>query len=213
MHVTFPVPMPTAEDLRNRYANKGGFGAVGIKLRFADGRFYEHDGQLEFVDITVAQDTDTITLRGVVPNPNLAGSKERASHQRELTDGQFIMILEAAKPVDQLAIPRKSVMSDQRGDFVYVIGAEDKVERRAIKFGQSTPGMAVITEQRVQPGMPVDPAPAETSQLTPNVSSAERGSDVFLHIRCPVSWRTFGGRRRSGRGHTGRQRQCLQART
>lgn len=177
MYVTFPVPVPTTEELRNRYENKGGFEAVGIKLRFADGRLYERDGKLEFADITVAQDTDTLTLRGVIPNP-----------RRELTDGQFVtVILEAVKPVDQLVIPRETVLSDQRGDFVYVVGAENKVERRAVKLGQSTPGMAVIADglkegervvlegvQRVQPNMTVAPGPAETSHLNPNAAPAKR---------------------------------------
>lgn len=187
MYVTFPVPVPTAEDLRNRYASQG-FGAVGIKLRFADGRLYKHDGKLEFADITVAQDTDTITLRGVIPNPELVGSKEGSPPQHELVDGQFVtVILEAVKPVDQLTIPREAVLSDQRGDFVYVVGAENKVERRAVKLGQSTPGMAVIADglkegervvlegvQRIQPNMTVAPGPAETSQLNPSAAPAKR---------------------------------------
>ena len=83
------------------------------------------------------------------------------------------VVVEAAKPVEQLTLPREAVLSDQRGDFVYVVGAEDKVERRAVQLGQSTPETAVISGglkegervvlegmQRVQPGMQVAPAPA-----------------------------------------------------
>ena len=40
MYVIFPIALRAAIDLRNRYAAKGGFSAVVIKLRLADGRIY-----------------------------------------------------------------------------------------------------------------------------------------------------------------------------
>ena len=72
-----------------------------------------------------------------------------------------------------LGIPRKSVLSDQQGDYVYVVGSDNKVEQRRIQLGQSTPttavvagglkeGEMVVTEgiQRVRPGIEVSPGPA-----------------------------------------------------
>ena len=72
-----------------------------------------------------------------------------------------------------LGIPRKAVLSDQQGEYVYVVGANNKVEQRRIQLGQSTPTTAVIagglTEgemviadgiQRARPGMEVNPGPA-----------------------------------------------------
>ena len=38
MYVIFPIALRSAIDLRNRYASKGGFSAVVIKLRLPDGR-------------------------------------------------------------------------------------------------------------------------------------------------------------------------------
>lgn len=181
MHVTFPVPVRTAVELRTRYATSGGFGAVAIRLRLPDGRIYQHAGSLDFADVTIGQDTDTLTLRGTIPNPVLGNSSEGTAI-RELTDGQFAtVLLEAVAPVLQLTIPREAVMSDQRGDFVYVVDAGNKVERRAVQLGQSTPETAVIAAglsegdqivldglQRVRPGMQVLPGPSET-----NVRSAD----------------------------------------
>ena len=34
--------------MRNRYATKGGFSAVVIKLRLPDGRIYEEDGKADY---------------------------------------------------------------------------------------------------------------------------------------------------------------------
>jgi membrane fusion protein, multidrug efflux system len=67
MYVIFPISQRAALDLRNRYANKGGFSAVVLKLRLPDGRFYQHEGRPDYVSPTVAENTDTLTFRGVVP--------------------------------------------------------------------------------------------------------------------------------------------------
>ncbi|MDQ2803730.1 MAG: efflux RND transporter periplasmic adaptor subunit, partial [Pseudomonadota bacterium] len=54
MYVVFPISLRTALDLRQRYADKGGFSAVVIKLRLPDGREYGPTGTLDFVDNTVS---------------------------------------------------------------------------------------------------------------------------------------------------------------
>ena len=69
MYVTFPVSVREALTLRERYATRGGFKAVIIRIRLPNGRMYDQTGQLNFVNNTIAQNTDTITLRGTIPNP------------------------------------------------------------------------------------------------------------------------------------------------
>ncbi len=89
-------------------------------------------------------------------------------------DGAFVSVLvEGIEPVMALGIPRKAVLSDQQGDYVYVVGADNKVEQRRIQLGQSTPLTAVVAGglkdgemvisdgiQRVRPGIVVSPGPA-----------------------------------------------------
>ncbi len=78
-----------------------------IKIRLPDGRLYDQTGQLNFVDNTVAQNTDTITLRGAIPNPTLHDPSTTDGALRELTDGEFVTVmLEGVQPVEVLAIPR-----------------------------------------------------------------------------------------------------------
>ena len=183
MYVTFPVPMRTALDLRTRYASKGGFAAVAIKLLLPDGRTYDQTGKLGFVDIDVSQGTDTITLRGTVPNPVLAASAGGDGRLRELTADEFVtVVLEGAEPVQRLTLPREAVLSDQQGDFVYVVDAGNKARRRPVQLGQSTAETAVIAAglkegervvvegvQRLQPDAEVSPGPA--SAETPVTAS------------------------------------------
>ncbi len=65
------------------------------------------------------------------------------------------------------------MLSDQQGDYVFIVGADNKAEQRRIKLGQSTPTVAAVTKgisegdkviveglQRVRPGQPVSPGPA-----------------------------------------------------
>jgi membrane fusion protein, multidrug efflux system len=188
IYVTFPIPMRSALELRTRYAPKGGFDAVAIRLRLPDGRLYGQTGTLGFADVTVGKDTDSLTVRGTIPNPRLTSAEGGNGQLRELTDSEFVtVVLEAATPVEQLTLPREAVLSDQRGDFVYVVGSGDKVERRPVKLGQSTAETAVIAEgvkegervvlegvQRIQPGMPVAPAPADTRIRAASASPADR---------------------------------------
>jgi membrane fusion protein, multidrug efflux system len=174
MYVLFPIALRAGLDLRARYANKGGYSAVLIKLRLPDGRIYGQEGNLDYVSPTVAENTDTVTLRGVVPNPLLPGMKAGQPGARELTDGEFVtVLLQGVQPIEVLAIPRAAVLSDQQGDYVYVVDNQNKAQVRRIQQGQSTPSIAVITNglkegelviseglQRVRPGEAVSPSPA-----------------------------------------------------
>ncbi len=174
MYVTFPVPVRQALELRERYAPHGGFKAVVIKIRLPNGRVFDQTGHLDFVDNTIAQSTDTITLRGAIPNPTLYDLSTTGGSLRELTDNEFVTVmLEGVQPVEVLAIPRSAVLSDQQGDYVFTVGADNKAEQRRIQLGQSTTTIAsvinglklgdkVIVEglQRVRPGQPVSPGPA-----------------------------------------------------
>jgi len=190
MYVTFPVPVREALDLRERYATRGGFKAVVIRIRLPDGRLYDKVGELNFVNNTIAQNTDTISLRGTIPNSALYDFAEAGGMVRELTDNEFVtVLLEGVKPVEVLAIPRAAVLSDQEGEYVYVVGADNKAEQRRIELGQSTSTIAAVTSgialgdkviveglQKVRPGEVVAPGPASALIQSSMKPSAEAGS-------------------------------------
>ncbi len=184
MYVTFPVSVREALSLRDRYVPRGGFNAVVIRIRLPDGRSYGQVGHLNFVNNTVDQNTDTISLRASIPNPKVAGNV------RELTDNEFVTVdLEGAQPVEVVAIPRSAVLSDLQGDYVFVLGADNKAEQRRINLGHSTSTVASVTNglsagekvivegmQRVRPGAVVAPGPASAMIRSSMNGTAEGGA-------------------------------------
>jgi membrane fusion protein (multidrug efflux system) len=192
MYVIFPVPLRQGLELRERYAPQGGLEAVVIKLRLPDGRMYGQSGKLNFVDNTIAQSTDTITVRGEIANPILSAPSAAGVTVHELTDGEFVtVVLEGVQPVEVLAIPRAAVLSDQQGDYVLVVDPDNKAEQRRILLGQSTPtigavisglaaGDKVIAEglQRVRRGQTVSPGPASPLILSSMKAGANDASPL-----------------------------------
>ncbi len=181
MYVLFPVSVRTAIALRDRYVPKGGMSAVVVKLRLPNGRTYDHEGKLDYVEPTVSFNTDTLTFRAVMPNPLLPGAHPGDVGNRALVDGMFVTaIVQAVEPIQALAVPRAAVLQDQQGSYVFVVGPGDKAEERRITLGQSTPETAVVLAglkegeqvisdgiQRVRPGIVVSPAPAPPQPTVP----------------------------------------------
>jgi membrane fusion protein (multidrug efflux system) len=108
---------------------------------------------------------------------------------RELTDNEFVtVLLEGVQPVEVLAIPRSAVLSDQQGEYVYVLGTDNKAEQRRIKLGQSTSTIAAVTNglsigekviveglQKVRPGELVAPGPASALIQSSMKANPEEG--------------------------------------
>ena len=167
MYIVFPVSTRTVIELQQRAGGKAG--ALTIRVRLPDGTLYDQPGKLDFIDNSVSGNTDTMVLRGTVPNP-----------KRLLVDGELVQaLLQDVKPTEALAVPRAAVLADQQGDYVFVVDKDTKVEKRPVKLGQSTPALAAVTSglsegenggvdgiQRVRPGLVVSPGPA-AQQVTP----------------------------------------------
>lgn len=175
MHVVFGVSSRSAIALRDRSTEK----PIVVKIRLADGHIYGQTGTLNFFDNTVAGNTDTITVRGDLRNP--LSEAKTAGAARELVDGEFVtVILEDAEPVEAVTIPRAAVLTDQQGDYVYVVDGDNKVQQRRVQLGPATPGIAAVMSglnegehvvvegiQRIRPGQPVSPGSAGSAEGTP----------------------------------------------
>lgn len=174
IYVVFPIPTRRVLALREQYADKGGFDALKIRLRLPDGRIYGETGKLDFVNNTIAQDTDTLLWRGIIPNPVLGSGMVAGGRLRELVSDEFVTVLiESVQPRQVIAVPRAAILADQQGSYLYVVDVHDVARQRRVKLGQSTPETAAIVEglmegervvvdgiQRVRPNAPVAPAPA-----------------------------------------------------
>lgn len=175
MRVAFTVSQRTALDLRNRFEGRGGPDAVRVRIRTTDGRMYGEIGRVDFVDNQIDRNTDTILVRALIPNPVRRPTDSATPvTPRELVDGQFVTVfLEGSEPVLTITLPRASVLQDQQGAYVFVVGEGNVAQRRNITLGRSSGEVAVVETglqggetvvvegvQRVRPGQPVNPAPA-----------------------------------------------------
>jgi membrane fusion protein (multidrug efflux system) len=185
MYVLFPISVRSELELESKFFAKGGLSAATVHLRLVDGTEYKPVGTVDYVDPTVAQNTDTLLMRAKIPNPPRRQPKPGEPVDRPLTDGEFVTVtVEGLEPVEVLAIPRVAVLSDQQGNYCFVVNADNKVEQRRITLGQSTPTVASVTEglkegerviteglQRARPGGLVNPAPATpTPSISPTVT-------------------------------------------
>ncbi len=173
-YVIFPVALRDLLNLREKYASRGGYDAVVIRLRLPNGEIYGQTGKLDYSSPTVSTNTDTVTLRASIANPVLPNAAIGKLKLHELVDGEFVTVLvEGAQPVEVLQIPRAAVLSDQQGDYVYTVGADNKAQQTRIQLGQSdgtnasvmsglADGQSVVVDgvQRVHAGQPVSPGPA-----------------------------------------------------
>jgi membrane fusion protein, multidrug efflux system len=181
MYVVFPIALRAELDLAKQYADKGGLSAVVIRLRLPDGSTYDQAGKIDYIEPNVQQTTETILLRATIGNPARRPIQQGVPVDRTLIDGEFVTVfVEGAEPVEALAIPRAAVLSDQQGDYVYLVDGQNHVEQRRIRLGQSTPSTAVIMAglaqgdmvvlegiQRVRPGIQVTPGPAAPAPAAP----------------------------------------------
>ncbi len=183
MYVLFPISSRTALELRQRYVPQGGLAAVKVRVRLPTGQIYPQAGKLDYVDPTIATSTDTLTARAVMPNPPIGVSGPKAAGagakdtERELIDGEFVQVLlEGVTPIEVLGVPRAAILSDQQGDYVYTVDAQNHAQQTRVQLGQSTASMAAVTSglkegetvisegiQRVRPGILVVPGPASAA--------------------------------------------------
>ena len=182
IYVVFPVSSRAVLDLRARYAGHGGFSAVRVRIRLSTGAVYDMDGKLDYVGPTISASTDTLTARAEFPNPERAAAgRGDANAPRELIDGEFVSVmLQGVTPIKVLGVPRAAVLSDQQGDYVFTVDAQNNAQETRVQLGQSTPataavvsglteGQTVIVEgiQRVRPGIAVIPGPVSISPPNP----------------------------------------------
>ena len=169
MYVTFPVSQ--REFLRVRQeGHKADRDSLVVKLRFADGTAYSHDGKIDFVDVTVNRGTDTVSVRAQVPNPDGV-----------LTDGEFMRVaVQGDAPEEKVVIPQAALLADQEGVYVFVVQDGKAVVKRIKTGGEVGTGVAVdqgLTGgeqvvvsglQTLRPGAPVvaSPMPAPATSVT-----------------------------------------------
>jgi len=131
---------------------------VRIGLANEDG--FPHEGHMDFVDNQLDVRTGTIRARAVLDNK-----------QGLFTPGLYARVqLLGSREYDALLIEDRAVGTDQSQNYVLVLGADNKLEYRAVQLGRAIEGLRIVRKglnpgevvvvnglQRVRPGVQVTP--------------------------------------------------------
>ena len=138
---------------------------LSVAIGLASEQGFPHRGRIDFVDNRVDPQSGTVRMRALLDNK----------------DGRFTPGLFARVRLGDMHSPRKAVLvadraigTDQSKRFVLVVNGENKAEYREVRVGRVIEGLRVIESglqagevivvnglQRVRPGAPVTPQPAQ----------------------------------------------------
>ena len=151
-------------------------GANALSMQLADETGFPHEGVIDFADNRVNADTGTITFRGIFANP-----------KKILGPGLFVRLrLPGGLPYKALLVPQEAIGTDQGQKFVYVVGADNKVDYRRVMpgalqddgmravAGPLAAGESVIVEgmMKARPGEAVKPEPYRAAQAAASPAAA-----------------------------------------
>lgn len=125
---------------------------------------FPHRGYMDFVDNRLDPNTGSMRGRAIFPNRDGA-----------LTPGLFVRLrLPGSGEYEATLIPDRALGVDQSETYVYVLGAENKLERRTVTLGPPRFGLRIIRTglkgdeqvvlrglQRIRPGITVKPTTEE----------------------------------------------------
>ncbi|KGE51710.1 efflux RND transporter periplasmic adaptor subunit [Xanthomonas axonopodis pv. vasculorum] len=174
------VTQPSSAVLRLRQAmargdlEQAGDGAAKVSLLLEDGSTYPLQGHLAFSDVTVDQNTGSITLRAVFPNPNA-----------ELLPGLYVRaVLQEGVKEQGMLVPQQAVSRNGAGKpTAFVVGADHKLQLRVLETDRAVgdqwlvrsglkPGEQVVVEgaSRARDGIVVKTVPWQP-KTTPAVGN------------------------------------------
>jgi membrane fusion protein (multidrug efflux system) len=160
IYVEFPVSTRQIADIMQKHhLGAGGSMSIQVFVQLANRKEYDHPGVWNFVNNQVDQQTDTLLVRAVLPNP-----------ERQLIDGAFVTVeVKETEETPRLLIPRAALQLDQAGVYVLVVDKDHKVVVKRVTTGEAVSteiaiasgleaGDAVIVDgvQKVRPGEVVD---------------------------------------------------------
>lgn len=144
---------------------------ANIGLKLADGRMYDHQGTVEFIDNQANARTDTIQIYANFANP-----------EGVLLPGSTVQVFLSRRDGSTLpSVFPSAVMHDSRSAYVYVVDRDNRVERRDVELGPITAdaqliksgikaGELVVVDgtHKTRPGGVIDPDFQEFPAFTMN---------------------------------------------
>lgn len=166
IHVTFHPGGADMDAIAARQAQA----PVAVTVNLPDGDLPPHQGKIDFIGNRVDAATGTLAMRAVIPNPDGL-----------LLPGRFARVtLDLGEQPDALLVPQRSLVENQGGFLLYVVGADGKVQERSVDVGGIVGALRVVTSgveagervvvdgvQQVQAGQAVTTRPAALPASAP----------------------------------------------
>lgn len=120
---------------RNIQAMQSGSGdAINVSVKLSDGTTYPLDGRIVQADRALAQNTGTLTIKALFPNPNGL-----------LLPGMFARVKLTGETIpNAILVPQRAVQQLLDKTFVMVVGEDGKSEARSIELGQQIGSYYVV---------------------------------------------------------------------
>ena len=136
MYAVFSVSENQLLQMRD-FLEKEGDENIKISFIYANGSVYPYGGRLNFVDIALDEQMNTMKMRVSFEDP-----------KHSLIAGQYGRVeMKFAKPQKALLLPSELIMRDLAGAYVYVVNADNMLEQRRITEGlELTTGQTIISE-------------------------------------------------------------------
>jgi RND family efflux transporter MFP subunit len=171
INVIFNVTRNEAYEVQRLQAAGTGYAIdkMTVQLRLPDRTLYPSVGRIDFVSAKINATTDSAIVRGILSNHR----DEKVGYT--FLPGQYVPVLLTAGSIpDALVIPSVALIQTQAGIFVFVVGSDNKVERRKIEIGRAYEALHVVTKglkkgekvvvaglQKIKNGMTVEVKAAE----------------------------------------------------
>jgi len=131
-----------------------------VQVGLANEEGFPHPGRVDFIDNQLNPQTGTIRARAVLDNKD-----------GQFTPGLFARVqLLGSDEYNAILIDDRAVNTDQSQKYVFLLGADNKIEYRKVTLGRIVDGLRVVREglkagdtivvngaQRVHPGVTVTP--------------------------------------------------------
>ncbi len=135
MRVIFPMKSGDFIELKKYYKkNPDSDSTASVLLGLADGSTYEIEGQIEFVDNKIDENTGTVTLRAIFENPD-----------EILVPGDYVNItIRINKPEKVMLIPQSATKTDiGTGYYVWVV-KDGKAIKRDLVVNQNVDNYWIV---------------------------------------------------------------------
>lgn len=175
--VEFSIAEPEYLKLANAAVERGEAAPLeNLSIVLSDGSTYGLSGRIAEVNRALTNNTGTLTVKALFENPN-----------RVLLPGMFAHVqATAGTKTDALLIPQRAVTEMMYKKFVYVIGADNKVEMREVTLGprvgrlwmvesglNGDENLVVEGTAKVSAGAVVNPEPMTEAELDTTVDRTE----------------------------------------